>query len=305
MTTADDYLMLGVANDVLDSDTAPGAGLLGKRTRPGRHHRRRRHARRRPSGSPRSSATCSAPTSRAAAHAPVPPCPAGSTSRLLPAPARRPRCRRRRRRRGRPDRGRPAGRAGADRRALPVGSYDGTRRRRGARLGGDATSARTSFVSRLAGGRPGRPAGVAGGRSGRFRFVGAGHGGRRRTSGTLKPESTRIRGQGHERACRSWHEHPTRIALVVATADSTQAQRGSAGAPRRRPRGPARGAEGSFSSRSGMTATSSASPCRPRPPSHSADRVAGMWCEGGNAGVAQLVTCAARTGARSGRTGRR
>ncbi len=31
MTTADDYLMLGVPGGVLDADTAPGAGLLGKR----------------------------------------------------------------------------------------------------------------------------------------------------------------------------------------------------------------------------------------------------------------------------------
>jgi len=32
MTTADDYLMLGVANDILDSDSPAGAGLLGKRS---------------------------------------------------------------------------------------------------------------------------------------------------------------------------------------------------------------------------------------------------------------------------------
>ncbi len=32
MTTADDYLMLGVANDVLDSDSPAGAGLLAKRS---------------------------------------------------------------------------------------------------------------------------------------------------------------------------------------------------------------------------------------------------------------------------------
>ncbi len=32
MTTADDYLMLGVPGNVLDTDSAPGAGLLGKRS---------------------------------------------------------------------------------------------------------------------------------------------------------------------------------------------------------------------------------------------------------------------------------
>lgn len=32
MTTADDYLMLGVPSQVLDADSAPGAGLLGKRS---------------------------------------------------------------------------------------------------------------------------------------------------------------------------------------------------------------------------------------------------------------------------------
>ena len=43
MTTNDDYLMLGVPGNVLDADTLPGAGLLGKRSGAGPDHRRRGH----------------------------------------------------------------------------------------------------------------------------------------------------------------------------------------------------------------------------------------------------------------------